>query len=251
MAAPLVVAHAAAAGEAPANTLAGVRAALASADAIEIDLRLCADGAPVLLHDETLDRTTDLSGPVREASLAQLARADAGGGEPVPAFDEALALVAGRVPVFCELKAARDRHAEGEALLDAVLAAVRRHGAERRVELHSFDHVLVERARRLAPDVETAFIAQPLPPAEVDALCARAAAHGIGALSLEHTAADADAAAMARRHGVRLRAWTADAPAHWRRLAEAGVDGVITNHPARLRAWLHAGRFAQCAPRPL
>ena len=240
MAAPLVVAHAAAAGEAPANTLAGVRASLAGAGAIEIDLRLCADGAPVLLHDETLDRTTDLSGPVREASLARLARADAGGGEPVPALDEALALVAGRIPMFCELKVAPARRAEGETLLDAVLDAIRHRGAERWTELHSFDHALVERARRLAPEVAAAYIVPPAA-AELDALCARAAAHGIGALSLEHTAADAEAVATARRHGLLLRAWTADEPAHWRRLADAGVDGIITNHPAGLRAWLRSG----------
>ena len=240
MAAPLVIAHAAAAGEAPANTLAGVRAALASADAIEIDLRLCADGAPVLLHDETLDRTTDLSGPVREASRAQLARADAGGGEPVPALDEALALVAGRIPVFCELKAAPDRRDEGEALLDATLAVIRRRGAEGWTALHSFDHALVERARRLAPDMDAAFIAPPLPPAEVEALRARAAAHGIGAISLEHTAVDAEAVEAAHRHGLRLWAWTADGTAHWARLAADGADGVITNHPARLRAWLRS-----------
>lgn len=240
MAAPLVIAHAAAAGEAPANTLAGVRAALESADAVEIDLRLCADGAPVLLHDETLERTTDLSGPVREASLAQLARADAGGGEPVPALDEALALVAGRIPVLCELKDEPEHRAEGEALLDAALAVIRGRGAEGWTALHSFDHALMERARRLAPDVEAAFIAPPLPPAELEALCARAAAHGIGALSLEHTAVDAEAVATAHRHGLRLWAWTADAPAHWRRLAAAGADGIITNHPARLRAWLRS-----------
>ena len=240
MAAPLVIAHAAAAGEAPANTLAGVRAALESADAIECDLRLCADGAPVLLHDETLDRTTDLSGPVREASLAQLARADAGDGEPVPALDEVLALVAGRIPVFCELKDEPDRRAEGEALLDAALAVIRGRGAEGWTALHSFDHALMERARRLAPDVEAAFIAPPLPPAELEALCAHAATHGIGALSLEHTAVDADAVAAAHRHGLRLWAWTADDPAHWSRLAGAGADGVITNHPARLRAWLRS-----------
>ena len=240
MAAPLVVAHAAAAGEAPANTLAGVRASLAGADAIEIDLRLCADGAPVLLHDETLDRTTDLSGPVREASLARLARADAGGGEPVPALDEALALVAGRIAVFCELKVAPARRAEGETLLDAVLDAIRHRGAERWTELHSFDHALVERARRLAPDVGAAYIVPPAA-AELDALCGRAAEQGIGALSLEHTAADAQAVATARRHGLLLRAWTADEPADWRRLADAGVDGIVTNRPAGLRAWLRSG----------
>ncbi len=240
MAAPLVIAHAAAAGEAPANTLAGVRAALESADAVEIDLRLCADGAPVLLHDETLERATDLSGPVREASLARLARADAGGGEPVPALDEALALVAGRMAVFCELKAAPARRDECEALLDAVLAVVRRRGAEGWTALHSFDRALVERARRLAPDVEAAFIAQPPPPVELEALCARAAAHGVGAISLRREATDARAVATARRHGLRLWVWTADEPAHWRRLALDGADGIATNHPARLRAWLRS-----------
>ena len=66
MSAPIVIAHAAAAGEAPANTLAGVRASLESAAAMEIDLHLCADGVPVLLHDHTLDRTTNRSGPVRD-----------------------------------------------------------------------------------------------------------------------------------------------------------------------------------------
>ena len=234
---PIVIAHAAAAGEAPANTLAGVRASLVSADAMEIDLHLCADGVPVLLHDDTLDRTTDLSGPVREASLEQLARADAGEGEPVPSLDEVLDLVAGRIAVMCELKVAPDHHEGGPALLAATLAVVRRHGAEAWTALHSFDHALVEHAHRLAPDVETAAITPPLEAAELEALCARAAEHGIGAISLYHAAATAEAVESARRHGLRLFAWTADAPEDWSRLAEAGVDGIITNQPAALRAW--------------
>ena len=152
MNAPIVIAHAAAAGEAPANTLAGVCASLASADAMEIDLHLCADGVPVLLHDPTLDRTTNLSGPVRDASLADLARADAGDGEHVPSLDEVLDLVAGRIAVMCELKVAPDHREDGPALLDATLAVIRRHGAEAWTALHSFDHELVERARTLAPE---------------------------------------------------------------------------------------------------
>ena len=70
---PLVIGHAAAAGEAPANTLAGVRASLdARAEAMEIDIQICADGVPVLMHDLTVDRTTNLTGRVRDLPLRAL-----------------------------------------------------------------------------------------------------------------------------------------------------------------------------------
>ena len=237
MTAPLVIAHAAAAGEAPANTLAGVRASLASAAAMEFDLHLCADGVPVLLHDDTLDRTTDLAGPVRDVSLAALAGADAGQGEHVPSLDEVLDLVAGRIEVMCELKVATDHPEEGPALLDATLEVIRRHGAQSWTALHSFDHDLVERARGLAPEISAAFIVAPMGGAGLKTLCARATDHGVGAISLFHGVVGPHAADAARDEGLKLWAWTADTPADWDRLAGAGVDGIITNQPAALRAW--------------
>ncbi|MEX2081330.1 MAG: glycerophosphodiester phosphodiesterase family protein, partial [Dehalococcoidia bacterium] len=109
-ASPFVIGHAAAAGEAPANTLAGVRSCLdAGAEAMEIDVQLSADGVPVLMHDNTVDRTTNLKGAVSSLTAAELAAADAGDGEPVPALDHVLELVAGRLTVLCELKATPDR----------------------------------------------------------------------------------------------------------------------------------------------
>ena len=237
MSGPIVIAHAAAAGEAPANTLAGVRASLESAAAMEIDLHLCADGVPVLLHDDTLDRTTDLSGPVRDVSLADLARADAGEGEHVPSLEEVLDLVAGRIDVMCELKVAPDRPEEGTALLDATLDVIRRRGAESWTAFHSFDHELVARARTIAADIEAAFIVAPMGGAGLQALAARAAEHGVGAISLFHAVVAPQAVEIAREHGLKLWAWTADASADWTRLADAGVDGIITNQPAALRAW--------------
>ena len=240
MSAPLVIAHAAAAGEAPANTLAGVRASLDSASAMEIDLHLCADGVPVLLHDHTLDRTTDLSGPVADAPLADLASADAGDGEHVPSLDEVLDLVAGRIDVMCEMKVAPDHAGEGPALLDATLDVIRRHGAGNWTALHSFDHDLVERARALAPEIDAAFIVAPMGGAGLQALAARAAGCGAGALSVFHAVVAPHAVQIAREHDLKLWAWTADSPADWTRLAEAGVDGIITNQPAALRAWSEA-----------
>ena len=237
MSAPIVIAHAAAAGEAPANTLAGVRASLESAAAMEIDLHLCADGVPVLLHNATLDRTTNLSGPVRDVSLADLAAADAGDGEHVPSLDEVLDLVAGRIDVMCEMKVAPDHAADAPDLLAATLDVIRRHGAESWAALHSFDHDLVERARALAPDIEAAFIVAPMGGAGLRTLADRAAEHGVGAISLFHAVVAPHAVEIARGHGLKLWAWTADAPADWTRLADAGVDGIITNQPAALRAW--------------
>ena len=95
----------------------------------------------------------------------------------------------------------------------------------------------MEQARTLAPDIDTAAITPPLEPAPLEALSARADAHGIGAISLHAAAAGPEAVDSAHRHGLRLFAWTADTPEDWRRLSEAGVDGIITNQPAALRAW--------------
>src|SRR5579885_1334008 len=98
---PLVISHAACKGHAPENTLAGIRAALElGCEAIEIDVHTTVDGVPVLLHDDTLDRTTDGKGDVRGMPLAELQRLDAGArtfgdrfaGERVPTLEQALAL---------------------------------------------------------------------------------------------------------------------------------------------------------------
>ncbi|MBH77746.1 MAG: hypothetical protein CL897_05925 [Dehalococcoidia bacterium] len=237
MSSPLIIAHATAAGERPANTLAGVGASLASADAMEIDLRLCADGFPVLLHDDFLDRTTNLDGPVREVPFVDLARADAGGGEHVPSLAEVLDLVSGRITVMCELKVAPEHPEEGEALLEATLEAIHSHRAESWVALHSFDHSLVERARSLAPRIDTAAIVSSTEAGSLNGLCDRAAQQGVGAISLFHAAVGRESVEMVRSRGMRLWAWTADTPHDWGRLSKSGVDGIITNQPYALRVW--------------
>ena len=93
---PLVISHAACAGHAPENTIAGIRAALRlGADAIEIDVQASADGVPILMHDLTVNRTTGGSGAIAQLTLQQLRALDAGGGEPVPTLLDVLALTKG------------------------------------------------------------------------------------------------------------------------------------------------------------
>ena len=239
MAHPLVIGHACAGGEAPANTLAGVRASLsAGADAMEIDVQLCADGIPVLMHDETVDRTTNLSGPVRGLPLAALLSADAGDGEPVPTLDQVLQLVDGRLTVMCELKATPGEPDYDQRLVDAVLAVIASHDARTWTAIHSFNPDMVERARASEPRVSAAIISPPVEGEQVDRLLAALLKRNGQAISVEHHSVTPELMLKAKRRQVTVWAWTPDREHHWARLIDAGVDGIITNVPHELRAYL-------------
>ncbi len=100
-----IVGHRGAKGLEPENTLKSVRRALElGVDAVEVDVRVSGDGYPVVIHDETVDRTTDGSGLVAEMSLEELRRLDAGGGEKIPLFEEVLREVHGKAVLFVEFK---------------------------------------------------------------------------------------------------------------------------------------------------
>ncbi|MEO8538318.1 MAG: glycerophosphodiester phosphodiesterase [bacterium] len=236
----LVIGHACAAGEAPANTLAGVRACLsASAEAMEIDVQLCADGVPVLMHDDTVDRTTNLSGPVREKTLAELQSADAGDGEPVPTLDQVLELVAGRLTVMCELKATPDAPDQDQACVDAVVEVIREHKAESWTAVHSFNPDMTSRARNTEPRVSGTIISPPIQGEEVDRLLGGLLKRNGQAISVEHHCIDRVLIEKAKRRQISVWAWTADTPDDWKRIVDAGVDGIITNVPHQLREWLN------------
>lgn len=236
---PFVIGHAAAGGEAPANTLAGVRQCLdARAQAMEIDVQLCADGVPVLMHDDTVDRTTNLAGAVRELSLAALQAADAGDGEPVPTLDQVLELVAGRLTVMCELKATPGEPAQDQHLVDAVLAVFERHDARGWTAVHSFNPEMVARARQAEPRVSAAIISGPVSGDEVDRLLGAVLKRNGQAISVHHSCVDAALVEKAKRRQLTVWTWTPDTEAEWAPVIAAGVDGIITNHPHQLRDFL-------------
>ena len=237
----LVIGHAAAAGEAPANTLAGVRSCLdAGADAMEIDLQLSADGVPVLMHDETVDRTTNLTGPVRQITLAALQAADAGNGEPVPTLDQVLELVAGRLTVMCELKATPGDPEHDQHCVDAVLEVLDRRGAKTWAAIHSFQPDMVARARATEPRVSAAIISPPVSGEALDRLLGATLKRNAQAVSVEHSCIGRDLVLKAKRRQLTVWTWTPDREEDWARLIAAGVDGIITNVPHRLRDYLAA-----------
>lgn len=235
----LVIGHATAAGEAPANTLAGARACLdAGAEAMEIDVQLCADGVPVLIHDETVDRTTNLKGPVRTLPLVALQAANAGDGEPVPTLDQVLDLVGGRLTVMCELKATPGDADHDRRCVDAVLATIERHAAKAWTAIHSFNPDMVARARSSEPRVSAAIISPPVADDALQRLLGAALKRNAQAISVQHSCVNGGLVMAAKRRQLTVWTWTPDDEKDWARVVGAGVDGIITNVPHRLREWL-------------
>ena len=227
---PLVISHAACAGHAPENTLAGIRAALRlGADAIEIDVQTSKDGAPVLMHDLTVDRTTSGSGAVAGLTLEELRTLDAGDG-PVPSLAEVLELTVGKALLVAEIKAPG-----GE---QAIVDAIRRAGALSEVMVWSFIPGVLESMRCVEPAIPGGLLVAPQAMSSWPSMRDLALRLGLQAVSLFHAGITDDMVRAARRSALTVYAWTADAEADIQRLIELGVDGIVTNFPDRALALL-------------
>ena len=99
-----IIGHRGAAARAPENTLRALKEGMKCAHFVEVDVRMSQDGVPVILHDSTLNRTTNGTGEVKGRTLAELKRLDAGEGESIPTLEEVLSLVNGRCGLIVELK---------------------------------------------------------------------------------------------------------------------------------------------------
>jgi glycerophosphoryl diester phosphodiesterase len=227
---PLVISHAACAGHDPENTLAGIRAALdIGADAIEIDVQAGADGVPVLMHDLTVDRTTNGSGDLASLTLKQLQALDAGG-EPVATFAQALGLARGRAVLVAEIK---------RPGCEAALAnVIRQADALEDVMVWSFLPPVLTAMREAEPRLPGGLLIPPGGTSQWSALRDLALRLGLQAVSIFHLDVSADVVARAGRSGLSVYAWTADAERDVRRLLDLGVDGIVSNYPERVLALL-------------
>jgi glycerophosphoryl diester phosphodiesterase len=139
---------------------------------------------------------------------------------------------------MCELKVDHDSGETDTPLVEAVAAVIEHHHAETWSAIHSFDPEIVATARRIAPAVSGAIIAVRQDAPGFERCLSSVVKRGAQALSLEYNCITREYVLRAKRRQVTLWAWTADAPADWRRLVAVGVDGIITNVPHRLRAYL-------------
>jgi glycerophosphoryl diester phosphodiesterase len=223
-------AHRGASAEAPENTLAAFRRALAAgADGIELDVHLTRDGVPVVIHDDTLERTTDGAGRVAARSAAALQELDAGSwfaphfaAEALPTLEEVLRLFGGRLRLNLEVKAVR----AGMAVLELLTRFPR---AE--VVVSSFDHGLLTRLRRAAPDLSLAVLADH----DWHRALAKAAALRVCAFHPRADLVNRPLLTACRRLAMPVHAWTVDDPGRARTLVRLGVAGLFTNDPVLLR----------------
>jgi glycerophosphoryl diester phosphodiesterase len=229
---PLVISHAACGGHAPENTLAGIRAALDfGVDAIEIDVRASADGMPVLMHDATVDRTTNGSGAVAEFSLEQLRGIDAGG-EPVPTLIEVLANTVGRALLVIEVKQ--------PGIEERIATVVRDCGALDDVMAWSFIPQALESMRRVEPRLPGSLLVgtEMLPRWSVmRELTLRLGLQGV---SVSFAGIDERLILDCQRSGLALYAWTVDSKKDIARLIDLGIEGICTNFPDKALALLKA-----------
>ncbi len=238
MSLPPLIGHRGAAGHAPENTLAGLRAAARlGVRAVEFDVRLSRDGVPVLFHDGTLARTTDGHGAVDDHDLAALKTLDAGGwfapafrGERIPTLSEALAVLADLgLAANVEIKAEADRAAETGRAVAASLARAGS-GYPGRLLLSSFSPVALRAAAETVPGLDRALLVQTIP-RDWQSQC-----HRIGCAAL-HVAGDRltpDLAVAVTAAGLTLRCYTVNDRAAAVALFALGVSGVFSDWPDRL-----------------
>ncbi len=234
---PLITSHAACKGHAPENTIAGIRAALRhKADAIEIDLRCTRDGVPVLIHDATLDRTTDGEGEVAGLSLRQIRKLNAAASLPgnkrheIPTLREVLKAVNGRALLVLEIKATK--------IEEAVLNVVRREKALDHCVVHSFRPAVIERVRKLERRMPCSLLTTGHDVKDWDQLLAFALSLNAQGIAVHHSAVSAKRVRRAHLRALNFSTWTADNRDDVRRVAAYGVDAITTNYPDRARRWL-------------
>lgn len=233
---PAIFAHRGASAYAPENTLAAFELALQQgADGIEMDVGLCADDQVVVIHDDTVDRTTGGSGAVDKLPLQALRELDAGAyfntaykGERIPLFEEALELIAKRAFIVVELKYQGQK---ADRLVDKVIEMIQKHAQQENVLVSSFHPRMLRRVRRLLPH---------LPVAQLT-LYGRAGAllrSRIGHLLVNYQALhpdyrDVNPTLLKRVHRsrCRLHAYTVDRMEDMQSLFSLGIDGIFTNDP--------------------
>ncbi len=234
----LVLGHRGASAEAPENTLAAFRLALAQgADGVELDAWRCGSGEVVVAHDEDLARVGGSPLRISDAPLSALRAVDVGAwkgarwrGERVPLLSEVLEALPGAV-VNVELKS---RGSRDLALAQAAAEVIWKAGAGARVIVSSFDWRLVAAFRLASPEVATGLL--------LEGNRAWKLRIWAGIRSLRPQAVHPDRVLATdervrawRAEGLAVNVWTVDDPAEAARLARAGASSVITNVPAVLR----------------
>jgi glycerophosphoryl diester phosphodiesterase len=224
------------ADEFPENTLASFRSAIElGVDLIECDVHLSEDRALPVIHDHLLERTTDGHGLVRDHTMAELKRLDAGAwkdsrfkGEPIPTLDEVLALARGKVGVAIEIK---NLPLTYDGIERAVARAVEEAGMTGEVVVIAFDHRCVKRIREFLPGLLTGVLEASRP---VNPL--RVMADAQADLFCPHWGSiEPETAREIHEAGKLIGVWTVDDPVALAWSTALPANAIYTNKPRTIR----------------
>ena len=248
---PLVIGHRGASAIAPENTLAAFKRAIdAGADGVEFDVRLSSDGVPVIIHDETLQRTGSLKRRVRDLSAAELQQVNVGSwfsrerrttkefaDEKVPTLQQLFDLFASnRALLYLEMKCSPEERAQ---LAAACCYLVTVASLRERVVFECFDLAALEAVKGIDPGMRTAALFEPklTSPSSLllsQRLVDRAKAVGAEEIALHHALASTRLIDRANLAGLKIVVWTVDDPAWIQRAQLQGIDALISNDPATM-----------------
>lgn len=236
---PTIYAHRGASAYAPENTLAAFQLALRQgADAIELDAKLSADAQVVVIHDQTVDRTTDGQGKVNQLTLRQLKELEAGShfdssfrGEQIPTLEEVFEAVGRQTMINVELT---NYASIFDNLPDEAVKLVRRHNLQKRVIFSSFNPRALHRAHKLLPETPVALLALPGPAGSwarswVGCLLAYRALHP------EVRDVTPRLVTSVHKRGCLVNVYTVNQADVMHRLLSMQVDGIFTDDPVLAR----------------
>jgi glycerophosphoryl diester phosphodiesterase len=241
---PLIVAHRGYRAKYPENTLCAFEAALdAGAAMIELDVSLSYDRKLVVIHDATLQRTTNGHGPVNGLTLKELKRLDAGSwfhsnfaGERLPELIEVLELIDGRALINIEIKSnAYESNHPPDAIEQQVLQLMRQKKARDYILISSFNILILEQLATFKDAPPLAWISKSPADRHSVEMCTR-----IDAFSWhpEHLILTRDQVAMMHAAGIRVFPFNMESQADFNRMLSIGVDGIITNDPIEALEWI-------------
>jgi glycerophosphoryl diester phosphodiesterase len=244
----------------PENSLPAFEYAIAQkADVLELDLAVTKDDVLVVSHDPTINELI-CTGPkpgaaIRSLTLAELRQHDCGAkknpdypkqkpvpGTRIPTLDEVLALAPkGNFEFNIETKifpSKPELTPTPERFVELVLAAIRQHKLEKRVILQSFDFRTLHAMKKIAPEIRLSALYPPSPNAPRKSLVEIAREAGSTIVSPHYFLVNKQEVEAAHKAGLTVVPWTANTPADWQKLMDAGVDEIITDDPAALIAWM-------------
>jgi len=242
---PIVVAHRGASGYAPENTMAAIKKAITmGVDMIEIDVQLSKDNEVVLMHDLTVDRTTNGKGKVRDLYLEEIKKLDAGkwfssefSGEKVPTLEEVIQAINGQCKLLIEVKHVKSKKQEIE---NKIVQLINKYNAYNWCIVQSFETQVIKNIQALDKSIECHKLVTmniSVLPLHIDSRIKTGTIYkykNVQSINPYFKMLNKRKVKKIHSYGQKVITWTVNEPEDMKRMIEMGVDGIITNYPDRL-----------------